>query len=90
MIRRYICEKCGKQFTTDSECYLHELNCIHNITGEKAKLLLEDFCDPNSWNETVCKNCKNSYLVYGCELNCKYSQACRYDNKYKYWESKNA
>jgi len=30
----YCCDKCGKEFTCEHECYKHEENCTNNSTKE--------------------------------------------------------
>ena len=37
-------------------------------------------------NMEFCYTCRNHYLVYGCELNCKYSRKCNSMNNYKHWK----
>ena len=80
----YICDKCGQEFESEVTAYIHERQCIDGMSMKKAVLMCEeDFNDP--YGQVVCKQCDNHYMVYGCELSCKYSLACGKRNNYKYF-----
>lgn len=81
---KYCCEKCGKEFQSSDECYLHEQKCIYNVSGKKAALLLEEMKDP--YGQIACKHCGNHYMVYGCELSCKYERSCKKRDNYPFWK----
>ena len=80
----YICDKCGQEFESEVTAYIHERQCIDGMSMKKAVLMCEeDFNDP--YGQVVCKQCDNHYMVYGCELSCKYPLACGKRNNYKYF-----
>lgn len=84
MTIKYYCEKCGKEFQSLDECYLHERKCIDGIDGKKAVLMLEELSNP--YGQVVCKHCNNHYMVYGCELSCKYERSCKKRDNYPFWK----
>lgn len=80
----FVCDKCGQEFESKMMAYVHERQCIDNMDMKKAVLMYEEtYNDP--YSQAVCKHCDNHYLVYGCELSCKYSNVCGKHNKYPYF-----
>ena len=81
----YICDKCGKEFETEITAYIHERQCIDGMDMKKAILICEEeFTDP--YGQVVCKQCDNHYMVYGCELSCKYERSCKKRDNYPFWK----
>lgn len=80
----FVCDKCGQEFNSQVSAYVHERQCIDGMDMKKAVFMCEEeFNDP--YGQVVCKHCDNHYLVYGCELDCEYSNVCRKTNNYKYF-----
>lgn len=80
MYIKYYCDKCGKEFFNYKDCQVHELICKVGYTEKKAVIAVQG-------EEALCQVCKNSYLIYGCELNCdKMGRKCNKKNGYPLWE----
>lgn len=75
MKTNYVCEVCGKSFVNSIECRWHESNHYHGVEKIKYELI-------HAQEENICDYCKNSYYVYGCEQDCKYSK-CSHSNNFK-------
>ena len=65
----YECEYCHKQFNDKHQCETHEL--LHFNSDERTKYYIH-----SKMGYRFCEYCANSYLVYGCELDCQYKDCC--------------
>lgn len=71
----YECETCHQQFATQDDCIHCEYSHLDNYDNYKYYLM-------NAKGDNICKFCNNAYYVYGCELDCSYTN-CNRTNNYK-------
>lgn len=76
MIIVYKCDFCGKEFTNEYLCRMHELYHTKKIKEIKNQLIRDNKIE-------LCNYCANGYYAYGCEFNCEHVTECNSRNNYK-------
>lgn len=66
----YICDTCGKTFSSACAARMCEISHINDINKKKVELIKMECLDP-------CDYCARAYYVYGCERNCECEKVCK-------------
>lgn len=69
MNKVYQCEFCGQIFSNKDKCLEHEIAHLKSVDINEAYKHLIKYKE-----SSICEYCENAYLVYGCELDCKYKK----------------
>ena len=80
-IQVYQCEVCLNTYPSLAEANKCEEAHYAYLTKKRAAYLKS-----KHQKLDFCYTCRNHYLVYGCELNCRYSKICNSSNHYKHWK----